>query len=156
MLRRSKSKKKAQAPEAGSGPSGVIVASDDVDVRELLSRVVARTGRDPEQVEDPAGAVAALAAEPRLALLALFGEGRSIDLIDDVRASEEPTVAAVPIIVVTEDDREAKAATVAGADGSLTRPFHADELTGELDTVLGRSAEDRAELRSVAGLSDEG
>jgi hypothetical protein len=28
-------------------------------------------------------------------------------------------------------------------------------LTGELDTVLGRSAEDRAEMRSVAALSDE-
>jgi DNA-binding response OmpR family regulator len=44
---------------------------------------------------------------------------------------------------------------VAGADGTLTRPFHADELTDELDAVLARSPEDRAEMRDVAALNVE-
>ena len=64
-------------------------------------------------------------------------------------------MAAVPIVVVTDDDPTARAATVAGADGALTRPFHADELTDELDAVLARSPEERAESRDAAALDTD-
>jgi DNA-binding response OmpR family regulator len=155
LLRRSKSKKKAAAEKAGASASGVVVASDDHDVRELLARVMARAGHDVEQVDDLETAVAALTTQPRLALLALFREGRSQALVQAVRDDDDPTVAAVPVVIVTDDDPEAQKVTAAGADGTLTRPFHADELTGEMDTVLARSPEDRAEMRDVAALNAE-
>lgn len=161
MLRRSKNKTKdnaaepqAEASGSGSG-SGVVVAGDDADARELLARVMARAGHGVEQVDAPAAAFDALTATPRLALLALFHGDRAVMLAQDVRAAADPGVAAVPIVVVADDDPTAQAATVAGADGALTRPFHADELTGELDAVLARSPEERAASRDVAALRAE-
>jgi DNA-binding response OmpR family regulator len=150
LLRRSKSKRKAPAGGSGSSGSGVIVASDDADARELLSRVITQAGHEVEQVGGSTDALDALSDRPRLALLALFAESRAAGLVRDVRAVEDPAVAEVPVLVVTDDDTAAKAASVAGADGTLTRPFHADELTGELDAVLARSPEERAESRAAA------
>ena len=158
MLRRSKNKTKDKAAEpqaeaSGSGSgSGVVVAGDDADARELLARVMARAGHGVEQVDAPAAALDALTATPRLALLALFHGDGAVVLAQDVRAAADPGVATVPIVVVADDDPTAQAATVAGADGALTRPFHADELTGELDAVLARSPEERAENRDAAAL----
>ena len=159
MLRRSKNKTKDKAAEpqaeaSGSG-SGVVVAGDDADARELLARVMARAGHGVEQVDAPAAALDALTATPRLALLALFHGDGAVVLAQDVRAAADPGVATLPIVVVADDDPTAQAATVAGADGALTRPFHADELTGELDAVLARSPEERAASRDVAALKAE-
>jgi DNA-binding response OmpR family regulator len=155
LLRRSKNKRKAPAAEPASHASGVVVASDDADARELLSRVMARAGHDVEQVGDSGSALDALSDPPRLALLALFADDRAIELVRDIRAVEDPIVAAVPIVVVTDDGSTATAAAVAGADGTLTRPFHADELTGELEAVLARSPEERAEIRAGAALKSD-
>ena len=91
LLRRSKNKTKAEAEaaEAEAGAAGVVVAGDDADARELLARVMARAGHDVEQVDAPAAALDALAAAPRLALLALFhGDGARRD---DRRTFEPPT-----------------------------------------------------------------
>jgi DNA-binding response OmpR family regulator len=129
----------------------VVVASGDVDARELLSRVLARAGHETEQVDSPAAAVEAISAHRRLALVALFHDDRAVALVSDLRAAEEPEVAVTPLVVVTDDDATAAAAAAAGADGTLTRPFHADELTDEFETVLARSPEERAELRAAAG-----
>jgi len=153
LLRRSKNRAKAEAVESAAAASGVVVAGDDADSRELLARVMARAGHEVEQVDAPNTALDALAAAPRQALLALFRADRAVELTKDVRAADDPAVAAVPIVVVTDDDPTARAATVAGADGALTRPFHADELTGELDAVLARSPEERAESRETAALT---
>jgi DNA-binding response OmpR family regulator len=133
----------------------VVVASGDADARELLSRVLARAGHEVEQVETPDAALSSLAGSARVALVALFHGDQAAALVADVRAGAEPTVAAVPVVMVTDDDAAAKAVSMAGADGSLTRPFHAEELTGELDAVLARSPEERAERREAAALSPD-
>ena len=132
-----------------------MVAGSDTDARELLARVVARSGHDVEQVTTASEAVGALGDRPRLALLALYGDARAPELVAAVRGVDDEAVAAVPVIVVTDDAPIADAATRAGADGTLTRPFHADELTTELEAVLARSPEERAEIRAAAELRPE-
>lgn len=153
MLRRSKNKKKgAEAPGGGSGGSGVVVACDQADVRELISRVVARAGHDVEQVEGVDAVLDALATSPRLAVITLLHDADATDLVKGVRAADDATVASVPLLAVTDDEATSTSASVAGADGTITRPFHADELTDELNAILARSPEDRAEMRSGAAL----
>jgi DNA-binding response OmpR family regulator len=153
LLRRSKNKHKgAQVPSAGSGGSGVVVACDNADVRELIARVVGRAGHDVEQVEGSEATLAALSASPRLAVVTLLHDAGATDLVEGVRGADDPAVAAIPLLAVTDDEATASAASVAGADGTIIRPFHADELTDELDAVLARSPEDRAELRAGAAL----
>ena len=152
LLRRSKNKQKDSAALSGSGGAGIVVACDDADTRELIARVVSRAGHDVEQVEGAEATLAALAASPKLAVVTLLRDGRATGLVEDVRSAEDAAVAAIPLLAVTDDEASATAASVAGADGTITRPFHADELTDELKAVLDRSPEDRADLRAGAAL----
>lgn len=131
-----------------------MVASGDPEARELLARVLGRAGHEVEQVDGPDTAMAALSSSARLALVALFRDDRTVALLRDVRAAEDATVSTVPVLVVADEDPAATAAAAAGADGTLTRPFHADELTGELDAVLARSPAERAERREAAAKRD--
>ena len=130
----------------------MVVACDNTDVRELIARVVGRAGHAVEQVEGPEATVAALVTSPRLAVIALLPDATATDVVKAVRSAADPTVAAVPLLAVTDDEATTTAASVAGADGTITRPFHADELTDELDAILARSPEDRAEMRAGAAL----
>jgi DNA-binding response OmpR family regulator len=151
LLRRSKNKRTGSAEEPEPSHAGVLVACHDADTRELISRVVGRAGHAVEQTDGVAATLAAL-AQPRLAVVTLLRNQSSTELLTEIRAAEDPQVAAVPVLAIGDDHPTANAAKVAGADGMATRPFHADELIQELDAVLARTPEDRAELREAAAL----
>ncbi|MEL7207382.1 MAG: response regulator [Actinomycetota bacterium] len=155
MLRRSKNKRKAPAAEPESGPVDVLVVGDDADARELLARVLDRAGHEVTQVDGAPSALEALGMAPRRAVVALLHGDGGASLTESIRDHEDETVAAVPLVVLADEESAVNAATRAGADGTLTRPFHADELTGELDEVLGRTPEERAEIRKVADLRQD-
>lgn len=127
-----------------------LVACRDPDERELIARVVATVVPEVEQVDGPTGVDQALDAAPHRALVALLPADEVRALLGNLRSHEDPARSGLPVLIVTDDDRAAKQAMTAGADGALTRPFHADELTGGLEAVLARSPEDRAERRAEA------
>lgn len=117
--------------------------------------MIGRSGHDVEQVSGAGAAVEALTVGPRLALVAFVADDRVVSLVSDVRGHPEAIVSAVPVLVVTDDEAMVKTATGAGADATLIRPFHADELADELAAVLARSPEERAEAREAAAGGDD-
>ena len=155
MLRRSKSRRKARATEPEPSGSAALVACHDPDERELMARVVATAVSAVEQADGPTGIERALETATPIALVAMLPTEQVTALLGDLRDHEDPARSGLPVLIVTDDDRAARAAAVAGADGTLTRPFHADELTGELEAVLARSPEERAERRAAAERSDD-
>lgn len=151
MLRRSRSRRKARATEPEPSGSAALVACHDPDERELIARVVATAVPAVEQADGPTGVERALEAAKPVALVAMLPTEQVTALLGDLRDHEDPARSGLPVLIITDDDRAARAAAAAGADGTLTRPFHADELTGELGAILARSPEERAELRAAPG-----
>jgi|SRR5581483_4074989 len=118
----------------------VLICDDDERLRELM-RVTLEP--DYECIEAP-DADAALelfrTARPAVALLDVMLPGKSgIELLREVRA--DPEITATPVIVVSawtrETDRDA--ASDAGADAFLGKPFEIDELRRTVgDLLTGR------------------
>ena len=115
----------------------VLICDDDERLRELM-----RVTLEPDYTCVEAGdADTALAlfrtVRPAAALLDVMLPGKSgLDLLRELRA--EPELAAIPVIVVSAWTREADrtAATEAGADAFLGKPFDIDLLRDVVGEVL--------------------
>jgi DNA-binding response OmpR family regulator len=105
-----------------------LVVDDDLDVRDLISRVLSKTGYDVTTAED--GDAALLAAQTRapdlvtldLSLPGLHGP----DLIHALRGVGDPHIVMVTGRRLSEPDRDL--ARSAGAHEFLIKPFSLQEL----------------------------
>ena len=114
----------------------VLICDDDERLRELM-RVTLEPDYDCIEAGDADAALALFrSVRPAAALLDVMLPGKSgLDLLRELRA--EPELAAIPVIVVSAWTREADrtAATEAGADAFLGKPFDIDllrDVVGEL------------------------
>ena len=114
----------------------VLICDDDERLRELM-RVTLEPDYDCVEAGDAAAALELFrTVRPAAALLDVMLPGKSgIDLLREVRA--DPELAGTPVIVVSAWTREADrtAATDAGADAFLGKPFDIDllrDVVGEL------------------------
>ena len=119
----------------------ILVADDDVDIRELVEFKLSTMGHDVVAVGDGAAAIdACLAERPDLAVLDVMMPGVSgLDAIRAIRA--EPGLADLPVILLTARAQESDVETGfdSGADDYITKPFSPRELASRVQALLSRS-----------------
>ena len=119
----------------------ILVADDDVDIRELVEFKLSTLGHDVVAVGDGAAAIDACQAErPDLAVLDVMMPGVSgLDAIRAIRA--DPALADLPVILLTARAQESDVETGfdSGADDYITKPFSPRELASRVQALLSRS-----------------
>jgi DNA-binding response OmpR family regulator len=118
----------------------VLVADDDIDIRDLVVFKLKQAGYTVVAVGDgPAALGAARTAAPDLALLDVMMPGMSgVDVCRELRA--DPATARMPVILLTARVMEADVETgfAAGADDYVVKPFSPRELVSRVQAVLTR------------------
>jgi DNA-binding response OmpR family regulator len=109
----------------------IVLADDDVDIRELVAMILGDVGYDTTTAATGREALEqCLAHPPALALLdvSMPGELNGLQVVEALRA--DPRTAGVPILLLTalaqEDDVARGLGT--GADGYVVKPFDPEEL----------------------------
>jgi two-component system response regulator MtrA len=119
----------------------IVVADDDVDIRELVEFKLSTLGHDVVAVSDGAAAVdACQERRPDLAVLDVMMPGVSgLDAIRAIRA--DPALADLPVILLTARAQETDVETGfgSGADDYITKPFSPRELASRVQALLSRS-----------------
>jgi DNA-binding response OmpR family regulator len=131
----------------------LLLAEDDVGIREPLARALLREGYEVESVGDGTEAVErALAGAPDLLVLDIGLPGLDgLEVCRRVRR-ERPDL---PILMVTaqDDELDLVEGLDAGADDYVTKPFRLAELLARVRALLRRSGaggeEDEVEVGSV-------
>jgi two-component system, OmpR family, response regulator MtrA len=118
----------------------ILVADDDVDIRELIEFKLSTLGHEIVAVSDGAAAVDVCRDhKPDLAVLDVMMPGMSgLDAIRMIRSDE--AMADIPVILLTalakEDDVET--GFDSGADDYITKPFSPRELASRVQALLAR------------------
>ncbi|MBB3040752.1 response regulator [Nocardioides sp. LMS-CY] len=119
----------------------ILVADDDVDIRELVEFKLSTLGHDVVAVADGGAALDACRAErPDLAVLDVMMPGVSgLDAIREIRA--DAALADLPVILLTARAQESDVETGfdSGADDYITKPFSPRELASRVQALLSRS-----------------
>ncbi len=119
----------------------ILVADDDVDIRELVEFKLSTLGHEVVAVADGAAAIDACKAQrPDLAVLDVMMPGVSgLDAIRAIRA--DPALADLPVILLTARAQESDVETGfdSGADDYITKPFSPRELASRVQALLSRS-----------------
>lgn len=117
----------------------VLVCDDEEVVRSLVRAALTRRGFEVLEARDGNEAVEAIGRErPDLVLLDLMMPGRTgVEVLEAIRA--EPSLAAVPVLMLTAraDEADQAAALAAGAHGFLPKPFTLTELDAAVADLLG-------------------
>ncbi|MCW2813830.1 MAG: response regulator receiver [Nocardioides sp.] len=118
----------------------IVVADDDVDIRELVEFKLSTMGHDVVAVGDGAAAIEACRAQrPDLCVLDVMMPGVSgLDAIRMIRS--DPELLDLPVILLTARAQESDVNTGfdSGADDYITKPFSPRELASRVETLLAR------------------
>ncbi len=119
----------------------IVVADDDVDIRELVEFKLSTLGHEIVAVGDGAAAVEACQSlRPDLAVLDVMMPGTSgLDAIRLIRA--DPALVDLPVILLTARAQESDVETGfdSGADDYITKPFSPRELASRVEALLARA-----------------
>ena len=119
----------------------ILVADDDVDIRELVEFKLSTMGHDIVAVGDGAAAVdACRASKPDLAVLDVMMPGVSgLDAIREIRS--DPGLSDLPVILLTARAQESDVETGfdSGADDYITKPFSPRELASRVEALLTKT-----------------
>lgn len=122
--------------------ASVLVADDDIDIRNLVSYKLAQSGHEVIAVENGLAALKSVREHAvDLALLDVRMPGMSgLDVCRELRADAQTR--ALPVILLTARSQEADVETgfAAGADDYIVKPFSPRELVSRVEAVLGRLA----------------
>ena len=117
----------------------VLICDDDDGLRELM-RVTLEPHYECVEANDADSALERLrSSRPSAALLDVMLPGRSgLEMLREMRA--DPALAAIPVIVVSAwtRDSDRTAATEAGANAFLGKPFEIEELTEAVAALIDR------------------
>ena len=118
----------------------ILVADDDVDIRELVEFKLATLGHDIVAVSDGAAAIDACQQQrPDLAVLDVMMPGMSgLDAVRVIR--DDPELTDLPVILLTARAQESDVETGfdSGADDYITKPFSPRELASRVTALLAR------------------
>jgi two-component system, OmpR family, KDP operon response regulator KdpE len=132
--------------------AAVVLVEDDLEIRNLVARVLAGHGHDVVSAATAMeGLEAAVKGAPDLVILDLgLPDLDGFELLRMIRA-----VSAVPVIVATARGVEDEIVRTldAGADDYLVKPFGALQLEARVRAVLRRRGEDPDPVTVVGGLS---
>jgi DNA-binding response OmpR family regulator len=119
----------------------IVVADDDVDIRDLVEFKLATLGHEVVTVADGSSAVAAcISSRPDLAVLDVMMPGMSgFDACRELRG--DPALADIPVILLTARAQESdiEQGFNVGADDYVVKPFSPRELASRVAAVLQRS-----------------
>ena len=119
----------------------ILVADDDVDIRELVEFKLSTMGHEIVAVGDGAAAIDACRAQkPDLAVLDVMMPGVSgLDAIREIRA--DASLSDLPVILLTARAQESDVETGfdSGADDYITKPFSPRELASRVEALLAKS-----------------
>jgi two-component system phosphate regulon response regulator PhoB len=125
---------------AGKALGRLLVVDDDVEVREMLSRLLCAEGYDVDEVESGAQALAVLAkGRPDLIILdVMLSAEDGFEILAAIRRSSN-----IPVILLTGRGRETDRVLglKLGADDYVVKPFSSAELAARVGTVLRRSGQ---------------
>ena len=125
----------------GEGVARILVADDDIDIRELVEFKLSTLGHDIVAVTDGAAAIDACKQDrPDLAVLDVMMPGMSgLDAIRVIRA--DPSLRDLPVILLTARAQESDVETGfdSGADDYITKPFSPRELASRVQALLARA-----------------
>lgn len=133
----------APGPPEGSPPRAarILIAEDDLGMRELITELVRELGHEPVAVPDGTAALAALAVQPPdliLSDLGMPGQG-GFELCRRVKA--DPATRHIPVILMTGIGSEHRSAALqAGADDFLGKPFTLRDLQVRIHAFLHRGS----------------
>jgi two-component system response regulator MtrA len=118
----------------------IVVADDDVDIRELVEFKLSTMGHDIVAVGDGAAAIEACRAQlPDLCVLDVMMPGVSgLDAIRIIRS--DPDLLELPVILLTARAQESDVTMGfdSGADDYITKPFSPRELAARVEALLAR------------------
>ena len=128
----------------------IVVADDDVDIRDLVEFKLATLGHEIVTVCDGSAAVDACRAQPPdLAVLDIMMPGLTgLEAVREIRAN--PRLAGIPVILLTARAQQSDVETGfdSGADDYITKPFSPRDLATRVEALLSRTG--RAQpLRSL-------
>ena len=120
----------------------IVVADDDVDIRDLVEFKLATLGHEIITVGDGAAAYAACRDQrPDLAVLDVMMPGTSgLEAIKMIRADAD--LVGLPVILLTARAQESdvEAGFDSGADDYITKPFSPRELAARVEALLAGRA----------------
>jgi DNA-binding response OmpR family regulator len=132
------------------GPAHVLVVNDDEGACELLSRLLANAGHRVQRAHNAEQALGQLnvgRVDCVVLDLATGGIGQNLKLLDQIRSAMSRTVSSVRVVLVAQQTSNRMFSWQAGIDAFVVRPFHANELLGQISEVLGRADDERARHR---------
>jgi DNA-binding response OmpR family regulator len=132
------------------GPTLILVVNDDEDACELLCRLLVNAGHRVQRAHNSEQAVGQLNVgkiDCVVLDLSTGGIGQNLKLLDTIRSSMSKSVSGVRIVLVTQQTSNRMFSWQAGIDAFVVRPFHANELIGQISEVLSRPDNERARHR---------
>lgn len=118
----------------------ILVADDDVDIRELVEFKLSTLGHEIVAVADGAAAIDACQLQrPDLAVLDVMMPGMSgLDAVRAIR--NDPQLNDLPVILLTARAQESDVETGfdSGADDYVIKPFSPRELASRVTALLSR------------------
>lgn len=138
--------------EAERGPAKVVVVNDDPGTAELLVRILRASGNEweIERARDHmelADRLVEGCADAVVIDITGGGIGGGLKVLDNVRGSNDPVTAAVPVVLVSPSASSAMFSWQSGVDELLVRPFHAKELVTAVEAAMARPSEERPRHR---------
>ena len=119
----------------------ILLVEDEAVIRELIKTMLTGTGVFVSSVDDGPSAIRMARSDPRPDLILLDIVLPGLDGIAVCRVlKSDPSTASIPIYMLTAKVRTAdkEAASAAGADGYLEKPFKGSELFALVERLRAR------------------
>jgi DNA-binding response OmpR family regulator len=119
----------------------IVVADDDVDIRDLVEFKLATLGHQIVTVSDGSSAVdACRTSHPDLAVLDVMMPGLTgLEAVREIR--NNPALKDIPVILLTARAQQSDVQTGydSGADDYITKPFSPKDLASRVEALLSRA-----------------
>ena len=132
---------RAIALAAGQPEYKILVADDNTENREILSKILTQTGFTIREAKDGQDAIAQWQSwQPDLILMDIWmPELNGTEAIQRIKEIDPATSTAIVAVTASTLERERAEVLAAGCDGFLCKPFKIDELLAEIATYLKAS-----------------
>lgn len=119
----------------------ILMIEDEPNIAEAVRFILMREGWRISLHADGAGGIEAIRAQrPRLVILDLMLPHRSgEEILADLRAEDDPGLAATPVLMLTARGQAGPAAEQ--ADAVLSKPFANDDLCALVRRMLGQGGD---------------
>ena len=119
----------------------IVVADDDVDIRDLVEFKLTTLGHQIVTVADGSSAVdACRTSRPDLAVLDVMMPGLTgLEAVREIRSN--PALKDIPVILLTARAQQSDVQTGydSGADDYITKPFSPKDLASRVEALLART-----------------